>query len=224
MTSVVLGLLVAQPATFPFPTELRVPRGSKWEASLSRTYTDRAEELELVQVDAVQTEWRETQSENRRILFQHKVRPVSESLDGLTRRFATNTEPQIQEEWRSINGAQFRFSTALDDGDGLMRLSRFLTVPLPDKAPEIGGAWEFNDRRHLPYQFRGRVLGFEDGAWKVRVFFSALEDPKYTANGHAWLGANGWPIRIDITASPVAIPGGEGNPVVCRTVYRLIGK
>ncbi len=222
MISAACLVLVAQVgATFPFPTAISLKAGEVFTAKLERTYTNREEELNYVQTDGVTTKVKSMDAASKRIVLEHAVKPLREQIDGLDRIFDSKTQPQMQTEIRTLSGAQFRFSTIVDEGDTLMLLSRFLSLPLPDKAPAVDDAWEFNDRRFLPYTFRGRYLGFEDGAHKVRVFFKALEAPNYTANGTVWLGAKGVPVRVDITATPVPIPGGELGPTDCRIVYRL---
>lgn len=186
-----------------------------------RSFSDLKEDLELVQTDAIYAVVKAIDAATGRMTWEQSVRPVSERLDGQTRNFPPDARAMSITEVRAKNGAQFRFDTALDEMDTLMLLSRFNTVPLPKTTIGLNESWEFSDGRSPAYLFRGRVLGFENGLYKVRTYFEGQETPKFTANGLAWVGANGLPSRIELTAKPIEIPGGEGQKTTCTLVFTM---
>lgn len=222
MISLLPFVLLAQTGpTYPFPTLISVSAKAAFVGTQVRTFSDQTQDLELVQTDALYAVVKAVDAPTGRMTWEQSVRPVSERLDGQTRNFPPDARAMSITEVRAKNGAQFRFDTALDEMDTLMLLSRFNTVPLPKAAIGITETWEFSDGRSPSYLFRGRVLGFENGLYKVRTYFEGQETPKFTANGLAWIGANGLPSRIELTAKPIEIPGGEGQKTTCALVFTM---
>ncbi len=215
----VLTTQIAPP--FPFPLRVNVKPGDSFVGKQTRSFIDPEQDLNLVQVDAVFSKIKSVDSSTGRSEWDHLVRPQKETLDGETRIFDPKAPAMAITEWRGNTGAQFKFETALDEMNELMILSRFVTVPLPAKAPAVDETWEFKDTRGVSYVFRGRYLGFENGAHKVKTYFQSLETPNYTANGVAWIGAHGLPLRVELTAKPIQIPGGDPNRVTCKIVFEL---
>ena len=208
---------------YPFPTKIIVSPKAVFVGQQVRTYSDPSEDLELVQTDAVVSTVKAVDATGR-ITWDRQVRPVSERLDGHVQNFDPKAPAMGITEVQAKTGGQLQFETALDEMNTLQLLSRFNTLPLPAKTVGTDDTWEFKDTRYLAYTFRGRVIGFENGFYKVKTYFEGLETPKYVANGFAWVGINGLPSRIELTAKPIEIPGGEGQKTTCTLVWTMTPK
>lgn len=196
---------------YAFPTALLVSKYEQTSGQVVRTFGSRDDDLEFVQTDSFSGQVTGIDPSTARSTWIWRFRPVSQRLDGQLIQSSANAPPFEFTEVRSRTGAQFRFSTALDEDQGQEVVSRFYTVPLPSKPIGLGDTWDFSDSRDMPYTFRGRVVGFEGGRYQVRTFFQSTQSPKFTANGTAWIGKNGLPSRIELSTSSIRIPGSEGQ-------------
>lgn len=224
-TLIAVALLIAQVGpNYPFPQALLVSAKQNFVGKQVRTYANQADQLELIQTDQVSAAITLIDSATGRSTWLWRNRSESQRLDGQLLPSDPKDPPFEFTEVRSKIGAQYSFETGLDEGNGQMLVSRFNTFPLPSKPVGIGDTWEFKDTRFMPYIFRGKVLGFENGMYKVSTHFQGLESPKFTANGTAWVGFTGIPAKTDLTTSPIEIPGSEGQKATLSLSFTLSRK
>lgn len=209
---------------YPFPRAILVVAKQSFTGRSVRTFTNPAEDLELISTDNVTTEVTKLDTVTGRSTWLWRMKSESQKVDGQLVVTDPKAQPFDFTEIRSRAGAQFSFETGLDEGGGQQMISRLNTLPLPAEPTGIGDTWEFSDSRAMPYIFRGRVLGYENGLYKVKTFFQSTESPKFTANGTAWVGMNGIPTKVEITASPMEIPGGEGPKATLTLIFSLARK
>ncbi|MBL8061350.1 MAG: hypothetical protein JNK63_11650 [Chthonomonas sp.] len=218
----ITALLLAQVGpTYAFPQAIFVKAKQNFAGQQVRTYTSEADDLELVQTDRLSATITSTEPAVGKSTWAWKVQSVSQKLDGQLLHSDPKDPPFSFTEVRSKIGAQYSFETGLDEGNGQMLVTRFNTIPLPSTVLGIGDTWEFRDARFMPYVFRGRILSFENGLYKIRASFQGLESPKFNANGTAWIGIDGLPTKIELTASPIEIPGSEGQKTTLTLQFSL---
>lgn len=214
-----MAICLQADAAPPLPTEIRLTKGWTCTAKLVRDFSGE-DDLSLVQTDRVVTEFLGSDSEGR-LDFRHSVTLEKEVLDGANRPLPAENFATIFDEKRTKYGAQFRYTTAVDDADSLMLLSRFITSPISVNPVKVGDTWQFSDRRFMPYSYSARYLRYENGIHVIRVYFESLEDPKWSAIGEASVQQNGMPRKVTLTAKKVLIPGSEVGRVNLKLSYSV---
>lgn len=194
------------------PIQLTLPLGTRVASTLEMKFVDKSDDFEMTTKDKYVSTV--TKVDRNIIQFEHKVTPVSLTMDGFERPI-DNPEAATFTETRNRSGAQTEFESGVIDPLGYRMIARLLSVPLPREKANIGSTWTFQDNRDpMPYRFSGLVKLQTENILEIEVKLSYDQGNPFKSVGLAVVDLKtGWPKRVNATAKGCLIPGGEDNRV-----------